>query len=333
MPIPTITDILTARHVLADRLPPTPAWSYPALNDALGATVVLKHENVQPTGAFKVRGGLTLLSRMPADERRRGVVTYSTGNHGQSIAYAARAHGVPCVVVVPQRANPTKLLALRAQGADLVEAGPTLESARQRAEEIAGARRMRLVSPADEPDLVAGVATAYVELFEAHPALDVLVVPVGSGTGAAAACLAAAAFAPSCRVIGVQSEDSPAAHDSWRSGTPVSRPNRTVIDGLATGAGFELTQRILRGSLADFVLVSDALIRAAQHLMLTHAHTLVEGAGAAGLAAVLAAPERYAGASVGLVVTGGNASVEETADVLATSEMFDSSAGLPAALK
>lgn len=306
----TFADILAARDAIAGRLPATPLWNYPALDEAAGGiTLHVKHENVQPVGAFKVRGGLTLLAGLSSRQRRRGLVTWSTGNHAQSIAYACREYAVPCTVVMPTSASAEKARAVRVLGARVVLAGDDLSQAQAHARTLPGL----LVSPGDTPELIAGVGTAYLELFRARPDLDAVVVPVGSGTGAAAATIVARALAPSCAVIGVQSTASPAAHDSWRAGRCVSRPSRTAVDGLATGHGFELPQRLLRGALHDFLLVDDAAIAAAQRLMATHAHTLAEGAGAAGLAAVLARPDLFAGRHVAIVCTGGNASAREIA--------------------
>ncbi|WP_234320213.1 threonine ammonia-lyase [Streptomyces sp. SBT349] len=309
---PTITDALRARRLLGDHLPPTPMWSYPSLDATAGATVLVKHENVQPTGAFKVRGGLTLLAGMDRDERARGIVGYSTGNHAQSLAYAASRFGAPCLIVMPERPNPAKASTVRALGAELIEAGADLGEAATHAARLAEERGMRLVSAADEPGLIAGVATAYLEIFDQEPGLDALVVPVGGGSGAAAACLVASALAPRCEVIAVQSAASPAAHDSWRAGgTPLTRPNRTRVEGLATGSGFALTQRIMRTGLADFLLVDDDAIAEAQWTLMRDAHTLAEGAGAASLAALLTHRERFAGRRVAVVCSGANASERE----------------------
>lgn len=307
MRLPTITDVLSARRLLSRHLPPTPLWSYPTLARGAAAAVFLKHENTQPTGAFKVRGGLTLLAAMDPAERARGVLGYSTGNHAQSLAYAAARFEVPCTIVMPERPNPAKAAAVRALGAELIEQGATFEEARSRAEKTAAERGVRLVSAANEPELVAGVATAYLEIFEQAPEVDTVVVPVGGGSGAAAACLAASAVAPHCQVIAVQSAASPAAHDSWRAGRCLDRPNRTLVEGLATGSGFELTQQLMRSRLDDFLLVDDVAIVAAQRTLMVDAHTLVEGAGAAPLAALLAFPDRFAGRTVALMCSGGNA--------------------------
>ncbi|GAA2369677.1 threonine ammonia-lyase [Dactylosporangium salmoneum] len=299
----TMRDVLRARRLIRDHLPPTPSWSYPLLDEAAGRHLVVKHENAQPTGAFKVRGALNLLAGL--DEP---VVTYSTGNHARAIAYAARAFGRHATVVMPEHAAELKVRAVEALGAAVVRHGANMGDAEAHAQTLPG----RLVSPGDEPALIAGVATAYLELFERHPGLDTVVVPVGSGTGAAAAGLVAAAVAPGCRVIGVQSAAAPAAHDSWRAGHCVRRENRTRVDGLATGRGFEGPQALLRAHLADFVLVGDDEIDAARRLLARRAGTQAEGAGAAALAAVLARPDLM-GRAVGVVVTGANATELELA--------------------
>lgn len=312
-----ITDVLLAQRLLRDHLPPTPLWSYPQLNALAGTTIFVKHENIQPVGAFKIRGGLTLVAGLTPAERVRGVVTYSTGNHAQSIAYASRVFGVRCIVVMPEGANEAKIRATRAQGATVVLKGAGLEGAGQHAAELANIEDMRLVSPGDEPALLAGVGTTYLEILEKEPDLDAVIVPVGSGTGASGACLVAAALAPKCEIIAVQSDASPAGHDSWRAGECVARPDATTVEGIATSRGFELPQSIMRGGLSDFLLVTDAAIAAAQRLLASHAHTLAEGAGAAGLAAVLSCPDRFAGRRVAVVVTGGNAKPAELAALAA----------------
>ena len=176
-------DVRAARDVVARHLPPTPMWSYPVLNAEAGATVFVKHENVQPVGAFKVRGGLTLLDGMPAADRERGTVTYSTGNHAQSLAYAGQIYGVKCTVVMPAGTDPAKAAAVEAWGGSVVLTGAGLDAAEEYAQWFAAETGARLVSPADTPELLAGVGTLYAEVLEAEPGLDVIVVPVGSGTG------------------------------------------------------------------------------------------------------------------------------------------------------
>lgn len=311
MRLPTITDVLRARGVLARHLTPTPMWSYPALNATTGATTFVKHEHTQPTGAFKVRGGITLLESMTPEQRAAGVLGYSTGNHAQSLAYAAALFDAPCTIVMPERPNPVKAAAVRGYGATLVEYGAEFDEAREHAEELAKRSGARLVSSGDEPELIAGVATAYWEIFERQPDLDAVFVPIGGGSGAAGACLVAAAVAPTCRVIGVQSAQSPAAHDSWAAGELVRRPNETMAEGLSTGSGFELPQRLLRELLSEFLLVSDEEIRQAQRLLLRQAHTVVEGAGAAALAGLLSVRDQFVGRRVAVMCSGGNVSEAE----------------------
>ncbi len=317
MRTPGIHDVLTAQRRIDGLVVRTPATTYAELDrhaqdaGAAGASLVVKHENLQHTGAFKVRGALNLLLGLEEAARRRGIVAYSTGNHAQGIAYAARHTGTRCTIVMPTDPNPVKERAVRALGADVVLHGATFDDARTHAEQLAPATGARLVAAADEPALVAGVATATLELLQQAPDLDVLLVPVGGGSGAGGACLVAAALAPHLDVVAVQSAASPAAHDSWRAGELVTRPNRTRAEGIAVGCGFGLTQGILRERLADFLLVTDDDLARAQRLYLTGARTVAEGAGAAALAAVLAHPDRFAGRRVGVVCSGGNASEAE----------------------
>ena len=314
---PTVRDVLAAARRLEGLVVRTPALSHPEVDAAAreagadGASVVVKHENLQHTGAFKVRGALNLLLGFDAEARRRGIVAYSTGNHAQALAYAARHAGTPCTIVMPTDPNPVKERAVRHLGADVVLHGSTFDDARARAGELSEESGARLVGAANEPLLVAGVATATLELLQQAPDLDVLVVPVGGGSGAAAACLVAGALAPGLEVVAVQAAASPAAHDSWRSGDLRTAANTTRAEGLAVGCGFGLTQQVLRERLADFLLVSDDEIAAAQRTFLTAARTVAEGAGAAALAAVLTHPARFAGRRVGVVCSGGNASEAE----------------------
>ncbi|GIF09440.1 threonine ammonia-lyase [Actinoplanes siamensis] len=307
----TLADFRAAHDVVRRHLPPTPLWNYPLLDRETGAEVLVKHENTQPVGAFKVRGGLTLLDAMSAADRSRGTVTWSTGNHAQSVAYASNLHGAPCTVVMPAHASPARAAAVESWGGRVVLTGDTLEEAQRHAEKLAAETGARVVSPGDTPELLAGVGTLYLEILDRRPDLDAIVVPVGSGTGAAAACLVAAALAPGCAVIGVQSAASPAAHDSWRAGDLLSRPSRSTVAGLATGRGYDLPQRLMRGRLADFLLVTDDQIAEARRLLASAAHTLAEGAGAAAMAAVCSRPDLFAGRSVAVVCTGGNADRSE----------------------
>jgi threonine dehydratase len=314
---PSFTDVLEARRRIRPHLDPTPLRRYPGLSAVTGAEVWVKHENFQPTGAFKVRGGINLVSQLTEDERRRGVISASTGNHGQSIAYAARLFGVRAIICAPAGANRVKVASMRELGAELVLHGADYDEAREHCEELALERGYRYVHSGNEPLLIAGVATHTLEALEARPDLDVLIVPVGGGSGASGACIVAHAVNPAVEVIGVQSAQAPAAHRSWREGRLLTATNTTFAEGMATRTAFDLPQRIMRERLADFVLVDDDAIRRAVALMLEHTRTLVEPAGAAPLAAALDLRERLRGRRVALICSGGNITPEQLRDVLA----------------
>jgi threonine dehydratase len=308
-PIPDLAEVLAARQRIEPYLKPTPLYRYPALDALTGARVRVKHENHQPVGAFKVRGGVNLVSQLTEDERRRGVIAASTGNHGQSVAYAAEEFGVRAVICMPEQANPVKVESMQALGAEVVFHGRDFDEAREHCEKLAAAQGYRYIHSGDEPALVAGVATCALEIIEAWPDTEVIVVPVGGGSGAAAASLVAKAVRPSIEVIAVQSEAAPAAYRSWEAGSLVSgTSNSTFAEGLATRTAFELPQRIMREKLDDFVLVSEDALRDATRLMIEKTRNLVEPAGAAPLAAVLADPGRFANRNVALICTGGNIS-------------------------
>ncbi len=308
---PTMADVLAARLRIRPHLDPTPLHQWPGLSELTGADVWVKHETCQPIGAFKVRGGVNLLVSLDPATRARGVACASTGNHGQSVAWAARRFGVAATVVVPEGANPVKVRAIRQLGAQVLAVGRDFDEARQACEARCRADGTRYIHSGDEPLLIAGVATAALEVLEAAPALEVLFVPVGGGTAAAGACLVAAALAPSCQVIGVQAAQAPAAYRSWRAGALLEDRMATAAEGLATRTAFRLPQGILRAHLADFVLVEEAELASAMRAMLEHTRTLAEAAGAAPLAAMLADPQRWRGRRVGLLCTGGNVTLEQ----------------------
>jgi threonine dehydratase len=313
--VPTLADVLEARRRIAPHLRPTALHRYPALDRLLGAEVFVKHENHQPIGAFKVRGGVNLVSQLDEDERR-GLVTASTGNHGQSIAYAARLFGVPATICVPERANPVKVASMEALGASIVFHGRDFDDAREHCERLAEERGLRYVHSGNEPLLIAGVATATLEILEEEPATDVVVVPLGGGSGAAGACVVAGAVNPATAVIAVQSEAAPAGYRSWREGALLEDRMETFAEGLATRTAFALPQRIIADALDDFVLVSDDEIRDAMARMIELTRNMVEPAGAAPLAAALRLRERLAGKRVALILSGGNASREQLLEVL-----------------
>ena len=314
---PTFADVLAAKRFLASYITPTPLVQRSAVSDALGLDVWLKCESLLPTAAFKVRGGLNLVGRDPT--ARRGVYAASTGNHGQSLAYAGKVFGVPVTIFVPKNANPLKLAAMRASGASLVEHGADFDDARVECERRARADGVRYVHSGDEPYLIAGVATATLEVLEALPSADVLIVPVGGGSGASGACLVAKTVNPKIRVIGVQSEGAPSAYHSWRDGKPYHTEKiATFAEGLATRSPFELPQRMMRELLDEFVLVSDEELYRAMRLLLVEGHLVAEGAGAAPLAAARRMRDQLEGKTVVLWVSGGNATAESITRALAS---------------
>jgi threonine dehydratase len=305
---PDLADVLAARGRIAPYLRPTPLYRYPALDALAGAQVWVKHENHQPVGAFKVRGGVNLVGQLSADERDRGVITASTGNHGQSVAYAANLFGVHAIVCMPEQANPVKVESMRALGAEVIFHGADFDDAREYCEKQAVEHGYLYVHSANEPRLIAGVGTYTLEVLEQQPDIEVIVVPVGGGSGASGACIVAKAVRPSIEVIGVQAEAAPAAYRSWRAHALVPAPTRTFAEGLATRTAFDLTQRILWQLLDGFVLVSEDALRSATRTMIEKTRNLVEPSGAASLAAVLADPGRFAGRKVAIVCSGGNIS-------------------------
>ena len=309
--IPDLSDVLAARKRIASSLQPTPLYRYPALDELTGARLWVKHENHQPIGAFKVRGGINLISQLSPDDRSRGVISASTGNHGQSVAYAASLFGVRAVICVPEQANPVKVESMRALGAEVIFHGRDFDEAREHCEKLAAERGYRYIHSANEPALIAGVATYTLEILEAQPDTEVIVVPVGGGSGLAGASIVASAVSPSIEVIGVQSEAAPAAQLSWRARTLVEDTTATIAEGLATRTAFELTQRILWTLVDEFVLVSESDLVQATRLMIEKTRNLVEPAGAASLAAVLAAPDRFTDRTVAIVCSGGNISPEQ----------------------
>jgi len=315
---PTFDDVVTARERISPHLRETALNRYPALDELVGAETWVKHENHLPVGAFKVRGGVNLLAQLSADERRRGVITASTGNHGQSIAFGGRLFGVRTIICVPEAANPVKVASIRGLGGEIIEYGRDFDDAREHCEALARGHGYRYVHSGNEPHLIAGVGTHTLETLERQPDLDVLIVPIGGGSGAAGACIAAAAMRPELRVIGVQSEAAPAAYRSWKEGGIVQDEMHTAAEGLATRIGFGLPQQIIREHLDDFVLVSEDELRDATVAMLEHTRNLIEPAGAAPLAAALELD--LAGKKIGLIASGGNMTLAQLRNLLAAPE-------------
>jgi threonine dehydratase len=313
----TLTDVLDARRRIRPYLKTTALHTYPALSDMAGAEIWVKHENHQPIGAFKVRGGINLVSQLSESERTAGLISASTGNHGQSVAYAAHVFDVPAIICVPEGANPVKVDAMRRWGAEIVEHGGDFDDAREHCEKLAEQNGYRYVHSGNEPLLIAGVGTYTLEIFEDLPDVDVILVPVGGGSGAAGAAVVASTVRPETEVIGIQSAQAPAAYLSWKAGRMVENTMGTFAEGLATRTAFELPQQIMRDHLTDFVLVDDEELRHSMRVLIEVTRNLVEGAGAAAFAGALKLRDRIAGKKVAVVCSGGNVSPQQLRELLA----------------
>jgi threonine dehydratase len=312
----SLRDVYAARRVVYRTLRPTPLLRHPLLNQETGLDVYVKHENHNPTSAFKIRGGLNLVGSLDADERR-GVITASTGNHGQSIAMACQREGVPCTVVVPEGNNPDKNAAIRAYGATVVEVGRDFDAAREYVERVVAERGLRYVHSANEPLLIAGVATYALELFEELPQVEVVLVPIGGGSGACGCALVRSWLGSGARVIGVQASGADAFTRSWRTGERLTGDvAATFAEGIATRWTFDLTFEILREHLDDIVTLDEEELREGIRLALRTTHNLAEGAGAAALAAALKLRGQLAGKIVACVMSGGNITNEVLRQVL-----------------
>jgi len=313
---PAFKDILEARNIISPYLPRTPLYNYPQLNQLLDAKVYVKHENHLPTGAFKTRGGINLIYHLTKEQREKGIVTASTGNHALSIVYASSLFNVSVTIVMPEKSNPSKVKAIRRLGAKIIFFGRIFDESREYAEKLAGEQGARFIHPANEPYLVSGVATYALEILEDCPNLDMIIVPVGGGSGASGCCLAKEAIKPDVQVIGVQAEKAPAAYLSWKDKKIVEDKMETAAEGLATRIGYEFTQGILWDYLTDFVLVSEEEMTRAIVTYLEMIRNIAEEAGASPLAAASKIKDRLKGKRVALVFTGGNISLERLKQII-----------------
>jgi threonine dehydratase len=302
-------DVLSAESRIRGFVAETPLRNYPPLDAAvgLGMKVFVKHENHAPTNSFKVRNALSVMTRLPEEGRRRGVVTATRGNHGLGVAYAGALLGIPATIFVPRGNNPEKNEGMRGFGAELVEEGRDYDEALAVAERSASERGLHMVHPTNDPDVIAGAATFTLETLRRAPELEALVLSVGGGSQAVGAMTVARALSPRLAVYGVQAAGASAAHDSWRARRPITAVSaNTFADGLATRSVYAATFGPLCEGLADFVTVNDAEIAEALRVILRTTHNLVEGAGAAGLAGLMKLRQELAGRTVAIVLSGSN---------------------------
>jgi threonine dehydratase len=313
--MPTIKDIISARKNVYRHLSPTPLYSYPTLNNLIGTKAWIKHENHHPVGAFKIRGGLNLAANLTNEEKSNGLFSASTGNHGQSIAYASKAYNLKATIAVPERANPGKVAAMRGLGAEVIFHGKDFDEAREWIKQVAKKKGGKFVGPTDEL-LIHGVGTYALEIIEELPTVDTIIVPVGAGSGVCGTGIVAKTLNPKIEVIAVQSAQAPSMQISWEKGEMVEAGTKTIAEGLATRVPFENTQKIMREYVDQFLLVDDEKIQSAIRIMMEHTHNLVEEAAAAPLAAALQIKEQLQGKNVVLVASGGNISMENLKKVL-----------------
>ena len=310
MIIPNFQDILEAQKTIAPYLKPTPIYQYPTLSEVLGTEIWVKHENHLPIRAFKVRGGVNFMANFHSSNNT-GVITASTGNHGQSVAYAAHLFNVRAIVAMPNGANEAKVKATQHLGAEVRFVGNDFDDCREHIEKIAAKEGLHYLSSGDDPLIIAGVGTYTLEILEDLPDVDVIIVPIGGGIGAAGACIAAKSINPLVEIIGVQAAAAPAAYLSWKEQKPVEAKTETFAEGLATRTTFDVPQTILRDHLDDFILVSEQELIDAVVLGIEKTHNLVEASGAASLAAACKLRERLQGKCVAIIMSGGNITLEQ----------------------
>ena len=303
-------EVLKAREHVYGFLTPTQLTGYENLSSTLGADIFVKHEDHNPTGSFKIRGGVNLLQHLK-QSGIKGVITFSTGNHGLSIAQAAAWLGIKATVAVPVGNNPVKNRAIKATGATLIEAGKSFEEASSVVDELAEKENLYYAHPANEPHLINGVGSEFFEIIEKLPDLDAVVLPIGAGSEAAAAITVLKTVNPAIDIFAVQAEASNAANRSWKGGKIVSSINTTFAGGFATGTAYEVPFQIYRDQLADFVLLSEEEIYQGIALAGYYTHSFIEGAGAASIMAAIKLKEKLKGKKVVLQFSGCNASPGE----------------------
>ena len=305
----TLEDVLEARRRIEPYLRPTALRHYAPLDEAVGGgiSVWVKHENHNPTNSFKVRNALSTMTAMAAPERARGVVAATRGNHGLGVAYAGALLGIPVTICVPLGNNPEKNEGMRGLGAELIEKGRDYDESLEVALELVRERGRTMVHSTNDRKVIAGAATATLEILEEQPDLEAMVVSVGGGSQAVGAMTVAREKAPSLAVYAVQAERARATHDSWKAGRPVAGVSAdTFADGLATRNAYAMTFPALLDGLAGFVLVTEGEMAQSVRLLLRTTHNLAEGAGAAGLAGLMRLRRELAGKRVGIILSGGN---------------------------
>ncbi len=305
----SLDDVQSARKRISPYLQPTALRQYEPLNVVVGSgiQVLVKHENHNPTNAFKVRNGISAMTMLSSEERQRGVIAATRGNHGQGLAYAGKLLGVPVTICAPVGNNPEKNEAMRGYGAELIEAGRDYDEALVKVEELTEQRGLTMLHGTNNRHILAGAGTITLEMVEQEPELDAMVIAIGGGSQAVGALTVLKSLRPEAKVYGVQASGAAAIYESWKAGEPVTWPTAdTFADGVATRSTYELTFPALLEGLAGFVTVDDSEIAEAVRILLRTTHNLVEGAGACGLAGIMKLRDELAGKKVGIILSGGN---------------------------
>ncbi len=315
--IPQLKGVYAARKVIAHYLKPTPLIFARRLSNLLGCQVYLKLENLQPTRAFKVRGGIYYMEKMKQQALSRGVIAASTGNHAQSVAYAGSMFGVQVKIVMPKGVPELKAEAVRDLGAEVITQGTYYEQAMEYAERLASEKKYLYIHSSNEPLLHEGVATMHLEVLEEQPDIDVVINQIGGGSGASGACIVYKTLDPRIKVIGVQAEGAPAFYHSWKDGVLRQTEGvKTAAEGLATAQAYELPLKILREKIDDVILVSDEEMRRAVKTIFLTTGQVAELSGAASTAAAFKIKSQLSGKKVAIMLTGGNIQLEQLVSIL-----------------
>lgn len=300
-------EVFKARRVVEQRLKPTHMTYYKRLSDELGTHMYVKHENHLPTNSFKVRGAVNFMAHVSEDIRKRGVILSTRGNHGLAVAWAAQEQGIFCNVVVPVDNNPEINATILSYGAQLIEHGTDFYETQDYCEELAESTGMYYLRQGNEPHLINGIATMGLEVFEEVPDVDVIIMPIGGGTGCAALAKVIEGINPRVELIGVQAERMPSFYESWRQKKKVTVPGAaTIAEGLAARSVFEIPFMILKDRITDIVLLTEDELLEGVRLALRYTQNLAEVAGAASLAAAFKIKDKLAGKKAVTVMTGGN---------------------------
>ncbi|MBM24695.1 MAG: threonine ammonia-lyase [Chloroflexi bacterium] len=311
-----LSEIKSAGNRISPYIFRTPVRKYHSIDQLIGANVWVKHENFQPTGSFKLRGALNVIALLSDAQREKGVIAASSGNFGQGVAYAVQKIGGQSFVVVPEGANPDKVMAIQEMGAKIITFGGNFDEAREEAERLSLDRGYFYIHSANNYELITGVATYGLEIINDLTDVEVVIVPVGGGSGVCGVGIAAYLLNPNIKVIAVQSENAPAAHLSWKKGEIIESKMETIAEGLATREGYELTQKIMSEVVHDFMLVSESELKEAIILYLKMTHTLAEHASAAALAAAIKIKEKLKDKKVVMIHSGSNITVPQLIDAI-----------------